>query len=289
MSRPRSAVRHALTGACRANPRAAWMTVFWTGVSSMPVFLHGRAVANALDDGFLAGDRVTGLKWLTVLAVASLVAAVGAARAVKSVGGLVEPFRDRLVEFVVDEALESATAPGGRPNSGAVARLSQQIEVVRGALGAAVLGLLGFVVTVASTLVGQATLSTDVLVLVIPPLAVALVIFSLSLPLIIRRERALVAGGEQVAAGMNATMEGLRDIQVAGAQDSVRAEVGAAIDDQARLGRSVAAVTAWRIAVVGVGARLPVVLILVGIPWLVRNGATPGNSERRTVTAAYLS
>lgn len=252
------------------------MTVVWTAVSSVPAFLHGHAVANALDDGFLAGDRRTGLSWLAVLAVTALIAAVGAGRAVRSVGELVEPFRDRLVEFVVSETLHTAIAPDGRADTSAVARLSQQIELVRGTLGAGILGVLSFVVSVGSSLAGQSTLSSDVLILVVPPIAISLAVFAASLPVIVRRERALVLGGEDVTASMQATMESLRDIQVSGAAEAVRADVGTRVDETARLGRAVAAVMAWRLIVVGLGARVPVVLILISIPWLVGRGASPG-------------
>lgn len=271
---PASAVGQALIGACRANPRAAVATVLWTALASVPAFLHGHAVARALDDGFLAGDRRTGLSWLGLLAVTALIAAVGAGRAVRAVAGLVEPFRDHLVEFVVDETLQSATA--GRPDPGAVARLSQQIEVVRGTLGMGILGILSFIAGIGATLAGQTTLSTDVLIFVVPPVVLALVIFGLSLPVIVRRERALILGGEDVAAGAQSTMEGLRDIQAAGAADVVRADVGARVDENARLGRAVAALTAWRLLVVGLGARVPVVLILLGTPWLLDRGTSPG-------------
>lgn len=275
-ARPAAAVRAALLGACRADPRATVMTVLWTAVASVPAFLHGHAVARALDDGFLAGDRRTGLGWLGLLAFTALVAAVGAGRAVRSVAGLVEPFRDRLVEYVVDETLRSATAPDGRPDPGAVARLSQQIEVVRGTLGMGILGVLAFVAGVGSSVAGQTTLSSDVLIFVLPPVVASLVIFGLSLPVIVRRERALILSGEDVAAHVQSTMDGLRDIQVAGAAELVRADVGAHVDENARLGRAVAAVTAWRLLVVGLGARVPVVLILLGTPWLLDRGTSPG-------------
>lgn len=273
---PTSAVRHALIGACRANPRATGMTVLWTAVASVPAFLHGHAVAHALDDGWLVGDRRTGLSWLGLLAFTALIAAVAAGRAIRAVAGLVEPFRDHLVEFVVEETLQSATTPDGRPDQGAVARLSQQIEIVRGTLGMGILGVLAFIAGVGSTLAGQTTLSPDVLIFVVPPVAISLVLFGFSLPVIVRRERRLVLSGEDVAAGVQTTMDGLRDIQVAGAADLVRAEVGARVDENARLGRSVAAVTAWRLLVVGLGARVPVVLILLGTPWLLDRGTSPG-------------
>src|SRR5262249_42869802 len=92
-SGPRSAGAHALIGAWRANPAAARATVFWTAVSSGPAFLTGRAIAKSLDEGFLVGDRRTGVLWLAALGVTALVASVGAARSVRAVGGLVEPFR----------------------------------------------------------------------------------------------------------------------------------------------------------------------------------------------------
>lgn len=272
---PSAAVRQALAGTCRANPRAAVLTVLWTALASVPAFLHGHVVARALDDGFLAGDRRTGLSWLGLLALTALLAAIGAGRAVRAVAGLVEPFRDRLVEFVVDETLRSATA-SGRADQGAVARLSQQIEVVRGTLGTGILGILAFVAGVGAAVAGQTTLASDVLVLVLPPIVLSLVIFGFSLPVIVRRERALTLSGEDVAAGVQTTMDGLRDIQAAGAADVVRAEVGHRIEENARLGRAVAAVTAWRLLVVGLGARIPVILILLGTPWLLGRGTSPG-------------
>ncbi|GAA0613019.1 ABC transporter ATP-binding protein [Sporichthya brevicatena] len=283
---PSSAVRHALVGACRANPRAAVMTVLWTALASVPAFLHGKVVARALDDGFLAGDRRTGLTWLALLAATALVAAVGAGKAVKSVSGLVEPFRDHLVEFVVAETLQSATAPDGRPDAGAVARLSQQIETVRGTLGMGILGILAFVAGISSSLAGQSTLSTDVLIFVVPPVVLSLAIFGCSLPTVVRRERALILSGEQVAASVTGTMEGLRDIQAAGAAEHIRTGVGDRIDENARLGRAVAAVTAWRLLVVGLGARVPIVLIVLGIPWLLDRGTSPGEIAGSVTYAA---
>lgn len=285
---PSAAIRQSLGGACRANPRAAALTVVWTALASVPAFLHGHVVARALDDGFLAGDRRTGLTWLGLLALTALIAAVGAGRAVRSVAGLVEPFRDRLVEFVVDETLRSATAPDGRPDHGAVARLSQQIEVVRGTLGMGILGILAFVAGVGAAVAGQTTLSSDVLIFVLPPIVLSLAIFGGSLPVIVRRERALILSGEDVAAGVQTTMDGLRDIQAAGAAEVVRAEVGGHIDENARLGRAVAAVTAWRLLVVGLGARVPVVLILLGTPWLLGRGTSPG-AVAGSVTYALAS
>lgn len=296
-----------LLRALRDSPHATARTLAWTAVSAVPAFLHGYAIARALDDGFLAGDRQTGLVWLAVLGTASLVGAVGAGRAVVAIGDVVEPFRDRLVELVVTGALAEATRShdsgrsvprtvddplddwpphdldsddeavfGTADPDASIARLSQQVEVIRTTLGASIVCVLGFLVTIGTAVAGQTTLAPEVLPLVVPPILASLLFYAVLMRELLRRERALVLGGEQLAAGFSAAMSGLRDVRALGAENRVCADVGVHIESQARLARAVGRLAAWRLLVVSLGSRLPVAFILLATPGLLDDGTSPG-------------
>ena len=54
----------------------------WSLVEVAPAYLSGRAIANAIDHGFLAGRPMEGLGWLALLAMAVLAAGWAARRVV---------------------------------------------------------------------------------------------------------------------------------------------------------------------------------------------------------------
>lgn len=266
----------AIADALRRSRSATGPAAFWMVVGGAPAFVHGYAVAHALDEGFLAGNLGLGLAWLGALALAILVGSVGSARSMLAVGTVVESFRDRLVADVVEDTLRRSTTAGLREDASGVARLTQQVETVRLAMAGTLLVVGGFVVSVVVTVLGISALSPDVLVFVLPPVLVSLAVFAAALPALARRERTLVLAGERVAADLHALAGGLRDVRAGGADAHVRAGLEAGIEAQASAARAVAGMTALRILLVGVGGRLPVVLILLAAPWLVRNGASPG-------------
>ncbi len=114
-------------GSLSARPTAALL--LWSLPEALPAAVSGLAVANAVDRGFLAGQLDIGLLWLASLIVVSVAGAVGTRMVFRRLGDLAEPFRDTLVRRVVGGALRNGA--DGRPDHGALARLTRQVEIVR--------------------------------------------------------------------------------------------------------------------------------------------------------------
>lgn len=262
--------------------RAVLALGLWALVGAVPTFASGQTVARAVDDGFLAGDTGTGLAWLGVLAATIPLGALGARRTYLGAARLVEPLRDDLVRLVVDGALRRSTGtatagPGAASaHGGAVARLSQHVEIVRDTVAGLLLLVLGFVAAVLAALLGLLTLAPAVLPLVALPLAVSFVAFAASLPALARQQRRLLVADEQLAELADDVTRSLRDVVAGGGEDRVEEALGHRIDEQAEAARAMARVAAVRTVIVAVGARLPLVLVLFAAGWLLDGGLTAG-------------
>lgn len=260
----------------RARRREFVRLTGWSLVQAVPALLSGWLVARAVDDGFLAGRSAEGLGWLGLLACAALLGAWGTRQATLQLGGVVEPFRDDLVTLVTTGTLQRSARLTGPADTAGAARLTEQVEIARESYGAIVMFVQTFSVTAVSVLLGLAVLDPALLLFVLPPLAAGLTLFLLALHAMAARQRAVVLADEAIAEQVGAVADGLRDITACGAEDVVRARVGARIDAAADAARALARLTAVRTAALGVGGWLPIVLILAGTPWLVRGGVTTG-------------
>jgi ATP-binding cassette, subfamily C, bacterial len=260
----------------RRHPRALVRLAAWSVLELLPLLLFGYGVARALDDGFLAGRPGTGLAWLGVLAVAVIAGALASRHVYRILAEIVEPFRDDLVSSVVGGALQRSTVLGGRPDSGAVARLTHQVEVVRDTFAGLLLIIRSFLVSVAGAVIGIAALTGTVGLLVLPPLLAGLALFLVSLRSMMARQRAHVLTDEAVAESASTVARSLRDVVACGAEDRTCARVQREVDAHAEAERTLATMTAIRTLSVAVGGWLPVVGLLVGAPWLLANGATLG-------------
>ncbi|GGO23509.1 ABC transporter ATP-binding protein [Microbispora rosea subsp. aerata] len=255
----------------RAPARLVWLAC-WSVAEALPALSGGYAIARAVDDGFGAGRPGVGLMWLGVLAAAWAVAALAARQVVLIVAGIVEPFRDDLLERVVTGALRAGR--GG--DSSAVARMNHQVELARDAFGAIITVVRTFVFTLVSVAVGLTTLAPRVVPLVLGPVALGLGLFLVRLPALARRQREFIVADERTAAAVAALAGGLRDVTACGGEARVAASVGREVSRQARAARALARVTASRTLSLAVGAWLPIVLLIAGAPWLVRQGVTAG-------------
>lgn len=264
------ALRMAVRGRGRA---VAWLAL-WGMVEAVPVLVFGRAAAGAID-GFLAGRLGAGLGWLGVLSVAALTGAVASGRMYGPLAAVVEPFRDSLVRRVVQGAVHGSVR-GGRRDHSAVARLTHQAEIVRDSLAGALMVASDAVFTLAGALIGLATLLPLALPLVLLPLLAGLALFLGIVPRVAARQRELVLAEEQISAAVVGLAEGLRDVVACGADDVMAAEVGGLVDAQAATARSLARLGAVRAAALAIGGRLPLLLLLVAAPWLLRHGASLG-------------
>ncbi|GAA3959135.1 ABC transporter ATP-binding protein [Actinomadura viridis] len=262
-----------VAGAVRAHPRPAARLAFWSALEALPVLLFGQAVGRAVE-AFAGGRPGTAAAWLAALGASALAGAAGARRLYAPLAEIVEPLRDELVRGVARGALRRSAA--GRPDTGAVARLTHQVEIVRDTFGGILVVLRGFLFSVAGALVGLATLMPEIVLLVVPPLLLGLALFTAVFGAAAVRQRALVVGEEEIAERTAAIAGGLRDAVACGAEERLRADLGRAVDGQAAAGRAVARLAAVRALALAIGGWLPLLLILAAAPWLSRRGATAG-------------
>ncbi|GAA4946953.1 ABC transporter ATP-binding protein [Yinghuangia aomiensis] len=254
----------------------------WSVLEGVPALLSGALVAAAIDQGFLAGRPGVGFALLGMLGLAMLLRVLATYAMFPHLASVVEPLRDALVRRVVGDALDTALAEQGggarrTDPAAAVARLTEQVESCRNLTASLLRTLRQLAVTVVAALVGLAVLAPLALPLVLIPLVPAGWLFVRLLGPLARRRRDLLLADERIAAETGRTVAGLRDIVALGAQERVLGDLGTAIDAQAHATRQLARASALRLLVVGVGAQLPVVLLVAAAPVLIRHGMlTPG-------------
>jgi ATP-binding cassette subfamily C protein len=192
----------------------------------------------------------------------------------RRLGDLAEPFRDELVHRVVGGALRNGVA--GRPDHGALARLTRQVEIVRDTYAGLVIVIRGFLVTIVGVVVGLLSVAPAVALLILPPFFLGLGGFLAILGLAASRQRASVLADERLSAAAGQVFAGVRDVVGCGTEKAAAALVKGPIDEQAAAERALAGVAALRTACFAVGGWVPLLLLLFAGPWLVRNGLSAG-------------
>jgi ATP-binding cassette subfamily C protein len=253
----------------RRQRRVVVRLVLWSVLETAQTFLMGYALARALDEGFLRGRTGVGLGWLGVAALAVAVGAYGTGRVYGAVAALVEPLRDRLVERVVARGVREA-------EGGALSALTQQVEIARDTFAGVVMVSRSFVFTAAGALIGLGSLAPPLLLVVVPPLIVGVGLFVASMRPLAHRQEAFLVADEDLADRFGDVCAGLRDVTAGGAEKQVAADVGERIEAELRAAGSLARWGVPRVASIAVGGQLPIVLLLLTAPWLLRSGVTPG-------------
>jgi len=248
----------------------------WSLLEFVQTFLGGFGVARALDHGFLAGRPLTGLLWLAVAAVAVLPAQLATRGVFGRLADLVEPLRDGLVRRAVSRALAGALAHPADTTARSLSQVTHQSEIARDGWAGLVLTLRSFVFTVAGAVAGLLALEPRLLLIVLPPLILGAALFLATLPPMAARQRDYLTADEAYAAHAGRTAADLRDIAAAGAADRTVADSRALADDQVRAARSLARWSGVRVVALAVCGRFPPLLLLLGAPWLLRNGLTSG-------------
>lgn len=252
----------------------------WSLLESAQTFLGGYCLAQALDRGFLAGQTGTGLLWLAVAAVSVLGAGPPMRGVFAQLAELTEPLRDALVRRAVRQALRRAvTDPArtdDRSDTGTVSRLTHQTEIVRDSFAGLVLTVRAFVFNAVGALVGLLALAPELLLVVLPPLVLGIALFLATLLPMASAQRDFLDSDEAVAEGVGAVSAGHRDLVACGAQADAARRTGRLIDTAERTSRVLARWAALRTVALGVAGQLPVLLLLVATPWLLRQGVTTG-------------
>ncbi|WP_435812277.1 ATP-binding cassette domain-containing protein [Streptomyces smyrnaeus] len=265
-------------------PRTLVALAGWSVLEATHTFALGFALARALDDGFLAGHPAAGLTWLSVAALGLLVGAWGMARVYRQVAQLTEPLRDELVRRVVGRGLHEAVTAIGTPGraageasgTGVVSRLTHQVEIARDSFAGLVMVSRSFLFTLAGAVLGLVALAPVLLLVVVPPLLAGLAVFAGTLRPLARRQRDFLVADEELAREVGTTVRALRDVAACGAQESVRRRVERRVTAERRAADALARWGVARALALGIGGRLPVVLLLVLTPWLLRHGVSAG-------------
>ncbi|MGW1375020.1 ATP-binding cassette domain-containing protein [Streptomyces sp. NPDC002446] len=261
----------------RRRTRVLLLLAGWSLLESAHTFLGGYGLAKALDQGFLAGDTGVGLAWLAVSALAVVAGGLAGRGVFRGLADLVEPLRDSLVRQVVSRSLTHALAhPARAADSAVVSRLTNQTEIARDSFAGLVLVARSFVFTAAGAVLGLLSLAPLLLLIVVPPLVAGLLLFLATLRPMAARQRAFLQADEALSTQCGAVAAGLRDVVACGAQQQTAARVHDVIEDEARSARRLAGWAAVRALALGLAGQLPVLLLLVTAPWLLRNGLTPG-------------
>ncbi|MFF3866095.1 ATP-binding cassette domain-containing protein [Micromonospora sp. NPDC001898] len=272
----RPGVRQVTWAALRARRPVVARLAGWSLVEALPALLSGALVARAVDEGFLAGRPGVGLGWLGLLAGAVLVGAVATGRTYRSLGAVVEPFRDDLAARVVRAALRDATRAGGRADSAAAARLTHQVELVRDTFAGLLMVTRGFLFAAGAALLGLVALDPAVAALVAAPLVAGLAVFLGALPAMAGQQRRYVRAGEELGRAGASALSGHRDVRACRAAGRVVADVGRRVADQAAAERVLSRMSAVRSLSLGVGGWLPLAVLLLAAPRLVDRGLTAG-------------
>jgi ATP-binding cassette, subfamily B, bacterial RamB/AmfA len=277
--------RSLLTRSLRRRPRdIAWLAA-WSLVQALPAVASGWAIAEAVSQ-FLAGRTANGLGWLGLLALAALAGAYGARQTYIRLGAIVEPLRDELVELIVEGALARSADITKPPDTHAVARMTHQAEIVRDAYAGVLMVACTFVFTAGSTLAGLVTLVPVTLPYVVPPILASVLILRLLLRPFAARQRMSVIGEEAIADSAAKAVSGLRDVTACGGENSVTADFGARVEQQARAARSAARIGSVRSLCIAACGWLPLVLVLAAAPSMMRSGVAPA---RIIGAIAYIS
>ena len=226
-----TSLRRSLTG----RPRDTGWLATWSLVQALPSLASGWSVAKATGD-FLAGGAGTGrgIEWLALIGLAALASALASRQTYLRVAALVEPLRDDLVRMIVTAALQNATWDSAPRDTGAVARITHQAEIVRDTFAGLLAVGLTFAFTAASAIIGLATLVPAVLLLAVVPMAVSLALFCCLLPSFARWQGRSVVGEEAVADSAAAALAGLRDALACGAEDQLLSEITDRVTDAGR-------------------------------------------------------
>ncbi|WP_449334071.1 ATP-binding cassette domain-containing protein [Streptomyces flavalbus] len=248
----------------------------WSVAEAAQAFVVGYGVAHAVDEGFLAGDTRRGLLWLAVAAVGVLLGAPVVRGVFAGLAGLTEPLRDGLVRRAVDRSLAHALGGPGGVDRAAVSRLTNQVEIARDSFAGLVLTLRSFVFTAAGALLGLLSLHPALLAVVLPPLLAGLALFLATLRPMAAAQRRALAADEALGDHAARTRAALRDLTACATGPRARREGEERVASAAATARALARWTALRTTALGVSGQLPVLVLLLSVPWLRDRGVTAG-------------
>lgn len=259
----------------RRHRRALAVTAGWTLLGVLPALLVGRLIASSVDaaaDGRLSAT----MAWLAALGGLAVVGAVARVFLGRAGVALALAVRREITDDVVDGVLRSAVRnPYGRTASGpaVVWQLHNAQEMVVSLCYLAVpIG------TVFASIIGLATLSPLLLVMLLPSVLLSVAVLVQWRRARFRHVLREMQEREAAAELVGRTMAGVRDVVALGAHDRAASDVSSALRRVAGSGlRGDDVNLAGQGAISVLNTWLPLIAILAASPALVRGGwLTPG-------------
>jgi len=248
----------------------------WSALEAAPSLVSGVLMATALDKGFLAHDFVTGVVLLGVMALCVAIGSMGARNALPALAQLVEALRYDLVlravrvillRGVAGEAIGGRDMEAATKHTGTFRLLFSQLLLVARLT----------VISLFFTLIGLFLLAPLVAWFAVAGATVVIVVLICTAKAWQRRIRASLVAEERLSEHAARTLGGLRDVIALGAVDRAERDLAIDVDTHARAGNAVGRVVASRIALITLGARLPITVLLLTAPVAVSSGVlTPG-------------
>jgi ABC-type multidrug transport system fused ATPase/permease subunit len=256
----------------------------WTLLQAAPAMLNGLFLASAIDRGFLSNDLLTGIGWLMAIALVSIVASFAQWRTFPYLAAVIEPLRDSLTRLVVTGTLDHAARSQKDADEAGAARITGQVETVRNVVSALLRSANQLGLSLIAAVTGLAALAPAILLVVIPCLLVALVLFGLIVRRVFARRQALILAHEDLASTANNVFSGARDIAAMRAHGRALAEIEHSINSAARASRILTITNLSNSLVMLIGGHLPVFIVLLAAPVLFGDGRLEAGLVLGTIT-----
>lgn len=249
----------------------------WSFLQSVPVLFSGALVAKALDRGFLRGDFGEGALLLGTYALLVVIGGFGARQAVEPLATIVESMRFDLITRTVTASLRRAVHDEERVDGRNVEAATKHTDTLRMLLSQLLVVLRTAVFSLVFAIVGLFFLAP-----LVAWTAVAGTVF-VALVLVVtargwqRRVRESLLAEERLSGNAATTMLGLRDVIACGAAERAERDLSADVDAHARAALLVGRLVAGRVAIISIGGRLPLAVLLLAAPAAISGGGlTPG-------------
>jgi ABC-type multidrug transport system fused ATPase/permease subunit len=244
----------------------------WSVLESLPALLSGLLVAAALDRGFVVHRPLTGLGWLGLLGLTMVIKGVATRNTFPWMADIVEPLRDVLVTTVTAGALDRAVNGIESGDGAVVSRLSGQAETVRNLVAALLRTARSTAVSMVLALVGLFTLAPIIALITAPPVVLSLTLFWWTMRALTARHRAMMLAEETMARVCTEIFDEVRDVVACGGTQEARRTVHQAVTAEGRATIAVARAASSRTLIMTIGCHVPVVVVLLLAPWLIRSG-----------------
>ncbi len=244
----------------------------WSVLESLPALLSGLLVAAALDRGFVVHRPLTGLGWLGLLGLTMVIKGVATRNTFPWMADIVEPLRDVLVTTVTAGALDRAVNGIESGDGAVVSRLSGQAETVRNLVAALLRTARSTAVSMVLALVGLFALAPIIALITAPLVVLSLTLFWWTMRVLTARQRAMMLAEETMARVCTEIFDEVRDVLACGGTQEARRTVHQAVTAEGRATIAVARAASSRTLIMTIGCHVPVVVVLLLAPWLIRSG-----------------